>query len=76
VPKKAAAGFRPPPAMTTTTVDDSVASTTPDSSFRWDATGQQWIFNISTRGMQTNWTYVFVITLNDGTQILVEFGLR
>jgi MBG domain (YGX type) len=30
------------------TVDEAVISTTPDSSFRWDPTAQQWIFNVST----------------------------
>src|SRR5207237_2390554 len=28
-------------------VNEAIVSTTPDSAFRWDSTGQQWIFNIS-----------------------------
>jgi len=30
-------------------VEEAVFSTTPDIAFRWDATAQQWIFNISTK---------------------------
>src|SRR5439155_917971 len=30
-------------------VTDTVTSTTPDTSFRWDPTSQQWIFNIDTK---------------------------
>src|SRR5439155_1090501 len=32
-------------------VNEDVISTTPDTAFRWDPTAQQWIFNISTKGM-------------------------
>jgi YVTN family beta-propeller protein len=63
-------------AGTVTSVDESVTSTTPDSAFRWDPTGQQWIFNISTSNLPAGQTYVFTITLNDGTVILFQFGLR
>lgn len=63
----------------TTNVDEAPVSTTPDTSFRWDPTGQQWIFNISTKSApvnKANQTYVFQITLNDGTSINFQFGLR
>jgi hypothetical protein len=58
------------------TINEAVASTTPDTNFRWDPTGQQWIFNISNKGSATNQTYIFLITLNDGTTIMFQYGLR
>jgi len=64
---------------TTSDVTDSVDTNTPDTSFRWDPTGQQWIFNISTRDStiyQPNHTYVYQIVLNDGSVINFQFGLR
>jgi YVTN family beta-propeller protein len=63
-------------AGTVTNVDETVSSTTPDSAFRWDPSGQQWIFNISTSNLSAGQTYVFTITLNDGTAIMFQFGLR
>jgi hypothetical protein len=57
-------------------VTDAVDSTTSDSSFRWDTTSQQWIFNISTTALTANTTYVYWITLNDGTTIQFQFGLK
>jgi hypothetical protein len=59
-----------------TAVDESVTSTTADTAFHWDATNQQWIFNISTKSLQANNTYVYTIILNDGTSIVFQFGLR
>jgi MBG domain-containing protein len=52
---------------TLTSVDESVTSTNSDTAFRWDSTGQQWIFNLSTSGLLVGNTYVYTITLNDGT---------
>jgi hypothetical protein len=54
-------------------VDETQYSTTPDQFFRWDSTAQQWIFNQAT-GKATNLTttgvtYLFQITLIDGTVI-------
>ena len=60
----------------TQTVEDNVDSMTPDTAFRWDPTNQQWIFNIATKGLSTNKTYVYAITLNDGTMIGFQFGLK
>jgi hypothetical protein len=57
------------------TVDESVISTTPDSSFRWDSTAQQWIFNISTKPLSAQTTYVYSIGLNDGSTIFFRYGL-
>jgi hypothetical protein len=61
---------------TVTAVDETVSSTTPDTAFRWDATNQQWIFNISTTSLAANNTYVYTITLNDGTTIVFQYGLK
>ncbi|HEX7959466.1 MAG TPA: Ig-like domain repeat protein, partial [Terriglobales bacterium] len=61
---------------TTSDVNLSVDSTTPDTAFRWDPTAQEWIFNISTRGLATGATYVFRIGLADGSNITFQFGLR
>ena len=60
----------------TTVVDNTVPSTTPDAAFRWDSQAQQWIFNISTQWLSPNTTYVFTITLNDGSTINFQFGLK
>ena len=56
------------------TVDEAVDSTTPDALFRW--TGEQWIFNMSTKSLSTNVTYFYQITLNDNSTINFSFGLK
>ena len=64
---------------TITNVDEVPDSTTPDTAFRWDPTGQQWIFNISTKYAPVNvanQTYYFRISLNDGTSIMFQYGLK
>ena len=61
---------------TVTDVNESVDATTPDTTFRWDSSGQQWIFNISTANLQAGQTYVYAIGLNDGTSIGFRFGLK
>jgi hypothetical protein len=58
-----------------TPVDEAVTSTTPDSSFRWDPTAQQWIFNVSTKPLSAQATYVYEIDLNDGSTITFSYGL-
>jgi photosystem II stability/assembly factor-like uncharacterized protein len=59
-----------------TTVDLAPSSTTPDTSFRFDPTAQQWIFNLNTSGLSAGSTYVFRIGLADGSNIDLQFGLR
>ena len=61
---------------TTTDVDETVGSTTADTAFRWDPTGQQWVFNISTANLPAGQTYVYRIQLNDGSSIGFQFGLK
>jgi YDG domain-containing protein/Big-like domain-containing protein len=62
------------------TVDEDTYSTTPDTAFRWDSTGQQWIFNQSTKNNgtlnQAGTTYYFGIQLNDGSWIYFQYGLK
>jgi hypothetical protein len=60
----------------TTPVDLPPSSTTPDTSFRFDPTSQQWIFNLNTSGLSAGSTYVFRIGLADGSNIDFQFGLR
>ena len=57
-------------------VDEAVSSTSTDISFRWDSSGQQWIFNISTANLTAGQTYVYRIQLNDGSFIAFRFGLN
>ena len=59
----------------TATVDEAVASTTPDANFRWDPSGQQWIFNISTKPLAVGRTYIYAVALNDGSTITFQYGL-
>jgi hypothetical protein len=59
---------------TAANVNEPVDSTTPDNMFRW--TGDLWIFNISTKTLSKNKTYVYLITLNDGSTIQFQFGLK
>jgi len=48
-------------------VDETVSATNSDTAFRWDSTALQWIFNLSTNSLSANKTYIYTITLNDGT---------
>jgi hypothetical protein len=61
---------------TVTVVNEEVLSTTADSAFRWSADGAQWIFNISTKNLQGSQTYVYQVSLNDGTSFTFAFGLK
>jgi hypothetical protein len=57
-------------------VNETPTSTTPDTTFRWDPTGQQWIFNLSTKNLKAGETYRYQIGLTDGSAIGFQFGLR
>lgn len=57
-------------------VDEVIVSTTPDTEFRWDVTGRQWIFNLNTKNLTAGQTYHYVIYLSDGTSVPFSFGLR
>lgn len=60
----------------TTELTEPADSTTPFNEFRWDEASQQWVFNLSTKNLVAGKTYVYHITLNDGTFIEFRFGLR
>ena len=59
-----------------TPVVEDVASTTPDTAFRWSSSDQQWIFNINTKSLIKNKTYTYQVTLADGSNIQFQFGLK
>jgi hypothetical protein len=61
---------------TATDIDEQIYSTTPDTAFRWSSTDQQWLFNISTKNLTANTTYLYRITLNDGTFFDFKYGLK
>ncbi len=61
---------------TVSDVDEAVISTTPDTAFRWSSIDQQWIFNINTKNLSANTTYIYRITLNDSSTIQFQFGLK
>jgi len=60
----------------TSSVQDVVETDIPDTAFRWDPTSQQWIFNITTADLAAGNTYVYAITLNDGSVIYFQYGLK
>jgi hypothetical protein len=55
-------------------VDEAVLSTTPDDAFR--SGNGQWIFNINTKNLSADNTYVYLIALNDGSFITFQFDLK
>lgn len=59
-------------------VDESTIPVQPDSgsTFRWDATSQQYIYNWSTKGLQSGNWYGIGVTLDDGQQYVVIIGLK
>jgi hypothetical protein len=61
---------------TVSDVNEPTDSTTPDTAFRWSATDQQWIFNLSSKSLGKGKTYQGTIGLIDGSAIIFRFGLR
>jgi hypothetical protein len=57
-------------------INETVESTTPDTAFRWDATAQQWIFNVSTKNFTAGVKYFFRITLADGSTVNFAFTTK
>jgi Bacterial Ig-like domain (group 3) len=60
-------------------LDETLDNSTNDLGWRFDPTAQQWIFNMSTKVAPANIanrTYYFKIALNDGSNILFDFGLK
>ncbi|MBV9787140.1 MAG: PxKF domain-containing protein, partial [Chloroflexi bacterium] len=63
---------------TSAAVDESVYSDAASSgtTFKWDATAQQYIYNWSTKGVAANFYYRIGVTLDDGQTYFVNIGLR
>jgi hypothetical protein len=61
---------------TVATVDETVDANVADAGFRFDPTAQQWIFNLSSSTQSAGYTYAYSISLNDGTNIMFQYGLR
>jgi hypothetical protein len=61
--------------ITSTTVQDVVNTNNPDTAFRFDPPSQEWIFNMSTNSLSPGATYIYTISLQDGTNIVFQFGL-
>jgi hypothetical protein len=59
-----------------TDVNLDTTSTSSSTDFRYDPVAQQWIFNLSTKGLAARNTYVLRIELNDGSHIDFQFGLK
>ncbi|CAN5590858.1 hypothetical protein BH24CHL9_BH24CHL9_07080 [soil metagenome] len=57
-------------------LEADVASTTPDTVFRWSASDSQWIFNINTKNLSVNTTYIYKVSLNEGTNFTFQFGIK
>src|SRR5207249_746881 len=60
-------------------VDETSVNSTNDLGWRFDPSAQQWIFNMSTKSAPqnaANRTYYYQISLNDGTSIYFNFGLK
>src|SRR3954468_6120836 len=57
-------------------VNQAPVSTNGDSTFRWDASDQQWIFNLSTKNLSAGAIYVYRIALADGSSIVFRITLR
>lgn len=59
-------------------VSESVTSTTATSGsdFRWDSSGQQYIYNWSTKGLTSGYWYKISVKLDDGYIYSVVVGLR
>jgi MBG domain (YGX type) len=58
---------------TITHVNQAVASATSAKSFTWDSLLREWEFAIATKGLAKGTTYVYSITLNDGSSIGFQF---
>jgi hypothetical protein len=48
---------------TVTVVNEDTIVDIPDNAFRWDASGQQWIFNMATTNLTSGTTYTYRINL-------------
>jgi MBG domain (YGX type)/Galactose oxidase, central domain len=58
-----------------TTINETGANDIPDAAFRWDASGQQWIFNMGTSNLEAATAYTFRINLANGS-IVFKVGMK
>ncbi|HXU17948.1 MAG TPA: kelch repeat-containing protein [Terriglobales bacterium] len=56
---------------TVDSVNESTDNNIPDVAFRWDSSGQQWIFNMATSNLTSGSTYAFRINLAYAQQSIV-----
>ncbi len=63
-------------ANTSAIINEDPISTTPDTAFRWDASGQQWIFNLSTKNLVVGTKYTYKVTFADGNCITFAFTTK
>ena len=63
---------------TSQAVDENAYSdqATSGTTYRWDATSQQYIYNWSTKGAATGYYYRISVQLDDGETYTVNVGLR
>ena len=58
-------------------VNEGATTDVPDVAFRWDSSGQQWIFNMATSNLTSGSTYQFRINLANASQsILFVVGVK
>jgi hypothetical protein len=55
---------------------EDVADQLEDTNFHFDAENQWWICNIRTRELERGFTYAYTLTLNDGSTLQFQFGLK
>jgi len=48
-------------------INETTGTDIPDVAFRWDASGQQWIFNMGTNNLSSGNTYLYRINLANGS---------
>jgi len=61
---------------TTNLTEDSGSANSNTNLFRYDATSQQYIYNLSTKGFPAPATYRLIVYMDDGTEKYVDVSLR
>ncbi|HET6203208.1 MAG TPA: MBG domain-containing protein [Planctomycetota bacterium] len=56
--------------------EEPVSESTNNLGWWWDSSDQQWHFNINTKSFAPDRTYLFNVTLNDGSVLTFQFGLK
>jgi hypothetical protein len=58
------------------TVDEPVSSDSPSSTFRYDASSQLFVYNLSTKNLKAGMQYTYQVRLDDGSSFTFKFGLK